>query len=353
MSHFTIAVITKKRPTDKVLSKTMMPFHQFECTGYEEYILDIDTTTETIEEFEQDKTTMIKAPNGTLHDAYDPKFFRDPRPEEISEQTIGSGIISGISHHTQDWGDGKGHRAKVRYIPAGYEEIQEPTKNVKTIAKWLEDWRGEKIVPYGQKPDIKNEHKYGYTILNETGGIAKCVRRTNPNDKWDWYVIGGRWPNMLLHKNGEKVNFLQARDLDLEKMLLEERQAAAKQYDEFHEIVKGRKVPTWKEMEEAHKDIEDARDAYHEHPVISDLKKHRAYTWSSDYAMYLVPREEFLGRVSAFSTFAILKDGVWLEKGDGGWASTPEEDQAWVEQYKKTIEGLLPEDWICVVDCHI
>lgn len=28
----------------------------------------------------------------------------------------------------------------------------------------------------------------------------------NPNSKWDWYVIGGRWNNILVDKNGNKVN---------------------------------------------------------------------------------------------------------------------------------------------------
>lgn len=36
------------------------------------------------------------------------------------------------------------------------------------------------------------DHKYGYAVVKD-GKLVKAVNRTNPNSKWDWYTIGGRW----------------------------------------------------------------------------------------------------------------------------------------------------------------
>ena len=36
----------------------------------------------------------------------------------------------------------------------------------------------------------------------------------NPNSKWDWYVVGGRWSNFLTTKSGEKVDEDYVSELD-------------------------------------------------------------------------------------------------------------------------------------------
>ena len=38
---------------------------------------------------------------------------------------------------------------------------------------------------------------------------------SNPNAKWDWYKIGGRWNNALRLKNsGKRCNQAQVKDVD-------------------------------------------------------------------------------------------------------------------------------------------
>ena len=36
----------------------------------------------------------------------------------------------------------------------------------------------------------------------------------NPKGKWDWYTIGGRWPNRLLLKDGHRVSTALLKDID-------------------------------------------------------------------------------------------------------------------------------------------
>lgn len=41
----------------------------------------------------------------------------------------------------------------------------------------------------------------------------------NPNSKWDWYSIGGRWGNLLVLKNGTTANSAKIKDIDIDKMV--------------------------------------------------------------------------------------------------------------------------------------
>lgn len=36
----------------------------------------------------------------------------------------------------------------------------------------------------------------------------------NPNSKWDWYVVGGRWKNLLKLKDGSRADYAKIKDID-------------------------------------------------------------------------------------------------------------------------------------------
>lgn len=61
---------------------------------------------------------------------------------------------------------------------------------------------------------------------------------------------------------------------------------------------------------------------------------------------------------ASFSTFAVIVDGNWFEKGEMGWfglsSATIEDEQKWAENYFDNFIANLPEDaYLTVVDCHI
>lgn len=56
MSHFTVLVVTDREPTDTSLEAILLPFHEFECTGIEAYIQEIDRTEEAKQEFAETET---------------------------------------------------------------------------------------------------------------------------------------------------------------------------------------------------------------------------------------------------------------------------------------------------------
>jgi hypothetical protein len=82
---------------------------------------------------------------------------------------------------------------KVHFVPEGWEEVRVPYSEVESFTDWVDGWYGHHAVPFGQEPDLEEEHKYGYVLLDEAGEVTKIISRTNPNAKWDWYELGGRW----------------------------------------------------------------------------------------------------------------------------------------------------------------
>lgn len=220
MSHFSVAVITKKEPTNDVLLAALEPYEEFECTGREtRFIQEVDQTDEMLRDYERHTSPKLRDADGILHDPYEDRFYRDPSAEELEKHKpmIGTGGGGGISWTSKDWGDGKGHRAKVRFIPDGMTEVRLPDKETKTFAEFIKDWSGKTVVPFGKKPDIKGKHKYGYVLTDKDGNVIKVIDRTNPNKKWDWYSVGGRYRGQLMAKPGVFKNKAW-RDGDLDSL---------------------------------------------------------------------------------------------------------------------------------------
>lgn len=65
----------------------------------------------------------------------------------------------------------------------------------------------------GEKPD---ESWTEWIELDADGKVVDYFTTTNPNPKYDWYEIGGRWKNMLLRLDGRKVDSCPIGELDFE-----------------------------------------------------------------------------------------------------------------------------------------
>jgi hypothetical protein len=398
MSHYSVLVIGGD------VEEQLQPFHEFECTGTDdEYVQEIDETEEAREKFAEDDTTCVRNPQGVIEDKWTadgdcrPEFYRDPTPEETAKNgsMIGSGFGNGISYTSKDWGDGRGYRAKVYELPEGWTEVKVPTSERQTFAEFCADYYGHDIVEFGEEPDLGGDHKYGYTIVDEQGNVVKTIDRTNPNARWDWYSVGGRWNGFFKLKPlavgvlsneassfgfGERHNppgedradILMKGDIDVEGMRNEAGDKAADRWDRFHAIIAGLPEPTtWKQMQEKHQtgttdedgepvtDWEATRTEFHAQPAVQALRNSKdrdAIWWEVDD--YMIPREQMIqeARDYAIGTFAIVKDGKWYEKGKMGWwaAVHNEKDKnEWVRQCNELFDSLPDNTLLTVVDCHI
>jgi hypothetical protein len=237
----------------------------------------------------------------------------------------------------------------------------------------------EKTVTSMGEVDTEGEHKFGYALVDARGNVLKAVNRTNPNRKWDWYQLGGRWSGFLKAKPGRvdikgtpglmgsqasdakgQFDVLRKGEIDFAGMRDEAAQEAAAKWDKAYAARGGKDWITWDHVRDVlHKDdIEAARKAYNEQPALVQLKAHEDFKFSWAYDKFLTPRDKYVqqARDSAASPFAVVMDSKWYERGEMGWwgmVSNEQDMDAWNAQVN-TLLGSLPDDTtITVVDCHI
>ncbi|MEN6549930.1 MAG: hypothetical protein ABFE07_28135 [Armatimonadia bacterium] len=382
MSHFTVLVIGPDP------ERQLQKFHEFECTGTDdEYVQDVDITEECRKEYNENTETRLQAPDGSLHEPYEDRFYRDPTEEEKKRigPFGGSGCGGGVMYTSKDWGDGLGYRPKVHFVPEGWQEIQIPTFEAASFVEWLDDYHGKKAVHHGERPRTYDEHKYGYVLLDAKGQVEKVVDRTNPNKKWDWYKLGGRWTGFfalraqlscpvaaragqfsLVSERRAKPGWADQAvksDVDFEAMAAEGARNFGEYWDRIHAIIDPHPpVIPWKQFYDRHnagasaENLEAARKDYNAQAGIVALEAAKEFVWRLDDL--LVSREAYClrGARHACLTHALLRDGNWYEQGRMGWwgAVLDEKDEGrWEEEYQKLIRDLPGDTLLSVYDCHI
>jgi hypothetical protein len=250
----------------------------------------------------------------------------------------------------------------VVFVPEDQKEIQEEYENHKNkysdVDEFAKDW-------------------YGYT-KNENGVYG---RMTNPNSKWDWYQLGGRWTGYLKLKvdsttqgvAGEqgimtpraKVGYCDQtlkKNIDIESMVNHEVETSSKQYDIASSVINGESFESWDIVRERFYDTDKARSFYHNQKVIkrwSDSKlisdNMGFFTKPSEFSM---SKKDYLKQAadSALTTFAVVKDSVWHEKGEMGWfacVSHKKEQSEWNNEFMEMFNSLPEDTLISIYDCHI
>jgi tetratricopeptide (TPR) repeat protein len=198
-----------------------------------------------------------------------------------------------------------------------------------------------------------------YYEESEIGPEGEAYSTYNPDSKWDWYQIGGRYAGRLHLKEGvekdqdpnfswgwdaktmakivaePRVDSARVKDIDWAKIHLNQ-----KDYDEA--------IRFWEmKVEGAEPQTDEERDA---------LK----WDWYRDgyYQERYGNKETYAKCMASFTMWAIVKDGVWYEKGNMGWWASSDETHdeavAWeLNMYDKFIKDLPEDTLLTVVDCHI
>lgn len=253
-----------------------------------------------------------------------------------------------------------------------------------SFLEFCESWCGKEPVPFGEEPDIEGKHKYGYVIVDEHGAGLKVIDRTNPNAKWDWYVVGGRWTGFFKVKEqalaagrfnvgrpgimteapeeGYADQCLKG-DIDFEFMREKARREAVEKANAYYSWRD--KFPDFESWERVRDrigtdKIDEARKFYHDQPGRKELDEACGSTWfGPDWPeIFKDGQEKYIERqmASSFATFAVLKDGEWYERGSMGWwgcVSDEKDQDAWHQQIYDLIKDLPDDTLLTVVDCHI
>jgi hypothetical protein len=204
----------------------------------------------------------------------------------------------------------------------------------------------------------------------------------NPNAKWDWYVLGGRWSGMFKLKPGSNGTVGEGglfsspggpgtadaafkKDIDFTEMRREAGEEAGKTWDKVRSIVGDLSdYVKWEEVRENMfpGDINAARDWYHNQPACVKLNK---YNNKNKHELGFINLGDFLcsrtdycidAANGSFVTFAVIKDGVWYERGSMGWwgvVSNESDRDEWNSKVAQMVDELPDDTLISVYDCHI
>jgi hypothetical protein len=161
----------------------------------------------------------------------------------------------------------------------------------------------------------------------------------NPEAKWDWYSVGGRWTGYFKLKPGAEgqlgepgvfeneplfdADVCALQDIDWDAMRTVQRQTAEKRWAACEAaLAEGKPI-----------------DPYLDFGVEPEEGK-----------------AQFLAREGSIATFAVLHSGVWHEAGQMLWwglVADAKPSEAWDAEFERIIRSLDPDDELSVVDCHI
>lgn len=181
------------------------------------------------------------------------------------------------------------------------------------------------------------EKKIGGIVDPECEDCKGTGRRTttyNPNSKWDWYSIGGRWMGYFTVKDGVEEKLGKSGVFD------------NKAEEGTADIVKVKDIDIAKAKEADKENVEKQYKAYtKENYPFSDVKKGET---KKEYVLRKTKDHPLL-------PFAFVdSDGVWHERAKmGWWGITTNERDGWNETFTKWFESLDPETELTAVDCHI
>lgn len=224
-------------------------------------------------------------------------------------------------------------------------------------------------------------------MLVDDPGRAYVMSTRNPEAKWDYWRIGGRWggyfPFLQEHAaevikpargwDSPEVIMPQrcdggpVRALDLAVLREDKAAEARKLWQEYRDLVKGTpEALPWAQFREMLGSlpgyaIDRAREEYHSQPRVQAIRQHDRFQWMDDpVAEFAVPVDLYAerARAQAVPGFAtVTLDGKWMAPGRMGWfAATDATDSTrigYCEVANAYIERLPDDAWLIAVDCHI
>lgn len=252
------------------------------------------------------------------------------------------------------------------------DETEKVLKHAEKKGKSLQDalaWFGLKDRKIQSESEaLRGEgepHKYGYAVVTPDGRLVKAVDRTNPNHKWDWWVVGGRWSNQILLKDGTTCNRAKKGEIDFEMMRSNAESEAFKDWTDVHAVLDLHSaIIPWNIVREEKfpGEIDKAREFYNAQPGVAAVQ---AWSKANDYRLgflceiepFLVSRDAYVKSAveNSFVYFAFLKDRKWCERGRMlmfACVSGEKDPETWAATFNNFVASLGDNETLTIVDCH-
>ena len=171
----------------------------------------------------------------------------------------------------------------------------------------------------------------------------------NPDSKWDWYELGGRYSGQLKIKGKGRhsdCDAARAKDIDWDSMMslsaAQERKAR-----HFWRCYVERKVP---------KAVgERGEDAVREYLAEEfGFVLYRPEWYKDRYGN----ADGYVRHLSLWAPYAVVDADGWHSVGEMGWFGVSNEEEgaekSWEENFRRDfVDALAPEDYVAIIDCHI
>lgn len=210
----------------------------------------------------------------------------------------------------------------------------------------------------------------------------------NPESKWDWYLIGGRWtgyfkaasdapraalingqPGVMTRQNTDpsRCDGGQKRHLDLGSLRDAKGDEARELHEKWLKVVQGTpEARPFREFADVVDKVDGytidrAREEYHSQPRIEAIKGTDVdLHFDCPIEYYQKPQRLFveLARAQAVPGYAVLTlDGKWMAPGRMGFWGFSSDDEStragYFEVANAYIDSLPDSTWLIAVDCHI
>lgn len=296
------------------------------------------------------------------------------------------------------------------------DEILAPFNENATVEPYKDridlDGVGKVIAFYAEHPDLQTDADSGLTPAlvsaaqnaDLTGQLAVLrayhdgnevgidddgfyiMTTYNPDSKWDWYVVGGRWgnhfwvkpefvgdPRLVVGEQPAIGGFEPQPDrcdggpkglLDIQGMREAQGKAAGEAWDKFQAVIAPHPpIKGWPEFVEevkaGNRTIESARELYYAQPAIKALQGAQLLDWNTGEEEFECARQTFVARAEATAVpgFATVYKGKWIAPGEMGWFAVSTETESSKAGYGEYVNGLIDdasdETYLTLVDCHI
>ncbi len=389
MSHFAVVVVTSEYPTKAVLDKALQPYHEYECTGIrDEYVVAVDLTDEALAYYEKDTTRFLIDLEGNKHSPYidgeyDPRFLRDATEQEIAD----CGVF-GSNRDIRLVRGPKGYDKHVFVVPEGWQDVNLLSREngISLIENIEYNYGCETIVIEG---DEIPEDAHSYIVTDADGNFKKFFKFTNPNKKWDWWQVGGRYtgrlsagydpekdprnleynrykrtasdPNMVPKWPTEWVKFegdiIQKGALNFDKIFAAKKIEFERHFDRLISMITDFDFRLWSEITEGKNYGDKQREEYHSQQAVKALNAEWIEAPTMKYFRDK-DREGYTKDRASVSVvpYAFVHEGKWYEGGEMGWFGVSHGDMEqsdWSAQFMAMFESLKDTDYLTVVDCHI
>lgn len=360
MSHASVLVVTApgKCPTEDDLNEILLPWHEFECTGIDRCIVDLDETESLREQFEN-------------RDAAD------------KAQTFAQFIEDWAGHKPVPFGE-KPDLTEAEAHKYGYVELDANGEAVRAIRrtnprkKW--DWiqiggRFGGLLMTNHDPETDPANQETCKLCGGTGRRIDMVALAAFEENLDiTKVCNGcagkgtcaKWPSHWVQRGN------QARwgNLDTSALLRDQQERKGKSWDKAEAVFKekaggraifGDTLQRYKGIiDDMLADMEAGRGTgalytrIENNPTANALRHlvgHANFEYGISEAY---SREAHMATAEPLPLFAIVKDGEWHDRGQlGWWGSVSNEKDDWPECLGALLSGIKPDEWVTVVDYHI